>query len=181
MVTEMAKSIESSFASSTNDISWIPIVIWISRVSLKMQLFRTVRKIYETIGFFPLKPNQQRGSFNLRNLSITIPIILLSISNVSFFLFDAQLRMEYVQSFCTSIAQLASATNHLITFYEIANIQQLMEELGQFILRSKFHIFYRKKEDQILSFFACLQRGPTMLLQNLITTNWTEKSNNYRI
>lgn len=140
-----------------------------------MQLFRTVRKIYETIGFFPLKPNQQHGSFNLRNLSISIPIILLSLSNAAFFLFMAQSRMEYVQSFCTWITQLASATNHLITFYEIANIRQLMDNLGRFMQRSKFHLFSKKKETKSHPFLHeiiyMLQKRPTILLRRLITTN----------
>lgn len=104
-----------------------------------MLLFHTVRRIYQLMGILPLKANYRRCSLNLQFFLISISIILLPISNVAFFLFAAQSRIEYVQSFCTSITQLACTINHLITFFEIANIQQLIKELGQFIQRSKFH------------------------------------------
>lgn len=153
-------TLKKSYFLLANDFSWIPIATRISFISLTMHLFQTVRNIYETMGISPMKPNQQHGSFNFRMLSITSSIILLPISNLVFFLCMAQSRIEYVESFCLTITLPTCLINHVISFYEMANIRQLMEKLGEFIQRSKFHLFYKNKNSKLFVWkYPCFAEG----------------------
>lgn len=118
---------------------------------MKMELFRYVRKCYQTLGVYPVQSNQN-SRFNLRNLFILMCILQMFTSSLAYFLFEAKLIGEFADSFFMVSSTLNCAFYFLISIFKISNILTLIGEFEQFIEKSKFKTLSRKMSQKLNKF-----------------------------
>lgn len=103
-----------------------------------MKVFKCVREMLHSMGMLPLQSNQSFSNTKfVRVHLILIILILTTISEAVYFLFEATSTIEYVQTFVMSLIGVACIANLLIQFWEISDIFQLIEQFDGFIERRK--------------------------------------------
>lgn len=99
-----------------------------------MKLFRWVRKGYCTIGMYPTKSNDdQRCSFNLKNLFVLISVVQLFLSSVVFFLFKAEATNDRADSFYMSISHLLGIWHVFIIIWILPQIYDIFGKFERLI------------------------------------------------
>lgn len=106
-----------------------------------MKLFQFIRNLHKTIGLTAPsfdQSNQQRCSFNFRNISILICMIELTISSILYFLFEATALNEQAESFYTCLSEIACISDFLVNIWNVPKMVKLIEKFERFIEKRKF-------------------------------------------
>lgn len=103
-----------------------------------IQLFQSLRQLYQTMGIYSPKAPNQRVSFNLRILFFLFVYTQLFISSILFILFEAESTLEFGASFYAVLAELFCIWYFLIKMWQMPRISQLFAGFEVLIDKSKW-------------------------------------------
>lgn len=103
---------------------------------VRMRLFLTVKKFYETLGIHLPQPNQKYSIFNAKNLFILFILIQMCLTSTAFVLFKAKSEFEYGFPTYVSITEVLSIIYLCIQMWKIEDILKLMKKCDEFIEKS---------------------------------------------
>ena len=102
-----------------------------------MKLFHLTQKCYQTMGIYPTHPTQN-PPINLRSLFFSIIMLLTASAAMASCLFQASHNaFEHAYTFYVSLTQFACMINFLISFWKMADTISFINDLDDFIQRSK--------------------------------------------
>lgn len=101
------------------------------------------------VGICPPQNQNERLSFNMRNVCILFCYAQVCFPVLAFFLFKANTVVDYGSSFFTFITMFAVAVWFLVIMWQIKNILSLIDDFDQFIENSK----YTKNSQQAQVYF----------------------------
>lgn len=107
-----------------------------------IQLFQTVRELYQTMEIWESQPKRIPSWLNLINFFYFLFIILMIITSTAYFLFSAQSAQEYSDTFYVAITTTTFIFGIFISIFQIANIATLIQNFDAFIQQSKFYFIY---------------------------------------
>lgn len=106
-----------------------------------LNLFCSVRKYFEALGFYaPPQPNQN-CELNRKNLFYISSVTGLIFPVTGFLLFKATSAFEYSMCFYTCVTMLGMTVYCTVLIYKMGSIVKLIENYGEFIGKRKSLIF----------------------------------------
>lgn len=100
-----------------------------------MKLFLSVQKFLHRLGIDPHRQNHY--PFTWKNLLVVFIFAQMCVGTTGFFILQAKTVREYGDSFYASLTLFANAIYCLIFIFNIKKIQKLIENLEEFIRKSK--------------------------------------------
>lgn len=101
-----------------------------------IKLFQIVQKTYQILGIHPPEANKT-FAFNSRNLFFIFCYTQACVTMGGYFLFRAELMLEYVSTLFMTLSALFVLINYLLVMWRIGNILELIAKLDKFIEQSK--------------------------------------------
>lgn len=96
------------------------------------ELFRSLRRMYQILGIYSPETNQTH-LFSGKIIFFAASIILMFITSITFFLWEAETMDDYGTSFYGSMTQLSSAHNFVIVVWRMPLILKLLKGFEDFI------------------------------------------------
>lgn len=108
-----------------------------TRSRFAMILFYSIRKFYTRIG---VCPSESSGNIlmDLKSAFFLFSTIPITISLAAYFLFEASTTIEHTQSFFIFLFHLSCILNYVISFTKFSEIFEFMENVEDFVQKSKF-------------------------------------------
>lgn len=113
--------------------------IFITTMAERIKLFQFTISVYKDMGIYPKQLNQNRSSFNRRNLFMIIPLVYYLFFGLLFLIFKAKTIPEAGISFYTVTTTLGCLTYFLINmFTNMPKIRNMMGKFEKFIEKRKY-------------------------------------------
>lgn len=103
----------------------------------KIELFKSIRKIYKFIGIFPAESNPNGSILNASNWLHLCCVSMSFLTTVAYLLFEATGMTEYGVAFFVSISILLAIIKYLIICWQMQNILSYIGNCEQFIEKSE--------------------------------------------
>lgn len=122
-----------------------------------MKLFRFIRNLLKTIGLtVPSdQTNQQRCSFNFKNIFILICIIELTISSILYFLFEVRTLDERSESFYTCLSEISCLVDFMANMWKVPKMIKAIERIEKFIKNREWTLFIQKESGKNSFILLC--------------------------
>lgn len=109
-------------------------------MAVQIVLFSSVQKFNRII--YPFQPNQSY-SFQLRTFLILLPVTVSFCSRAAYLLFEAHTIAEHAQAFYLIITDLCISIDFVTMYWQMGNVELLIEKYEKFIEKSRFLQYYK--------------------------------------
>lgn len=104
----------------------------------KMNIFQTLQKLFAFAVVGDCPPTH-KNSFQLRNLSVFLSLLIGSILSAAFLLFGAKTFHEYSEAFYPTATAVSNTINFMIIAWKIPKIVELIGNFEDAIKIRKFY------------------------------------------